>query len=50
MSKAEKLADINSIHRHAWDSAIQMGIVLHLEGEIVSFIVQGDNQFTLLDF
>ena len=50
MSEMEKLADINPIRRHAWDIAIQMGIVLYLEGEIVSFIIQGHNQFTLLNF
>ena len=46
----EKLADINPGHTHAWDIAIQMGIVLYPEGEMVSFIIQGHNQFTLLDF
>ena len=49
-SEMEKFADINPIRRHAWDIAIQMRIVLYLEGEIVSFIIQGHNQFTLLDF
>ena len=38
------------VHRHAWDIAIQMGTVLYPEGETVSFIIQGHNQFTLLDF
>ena len=38
MSETEKLADINPVHRHAWDIAIQMGIVLYLEGEIVSCV------------
>ena len=46
----EKLADISPVHRHAWDIAIQMGIVLYLEGEIISFIIQQHYQFTLLDF
>ena len=45
-----ELADISSVHRQAWDIAIQMGIVLHNEGEIVSFIIQGPYQFTLLEF
>ena len=36
-------------YRHAWAIAIQMGIVLYLEGEIISFIIQGHNQFTHLD-
>ena len=49
-SETEKLADINPVNRHAWDIAIQMGIVLYPEGEIVSFIIQGHNQFTLFDF
>ena len=49
-SETEKLVDINLVRRHAWDIAIQMGIVLYLEGEIVSFIIQGYDQFTLLDF
>ena len=40
---------MNAVHRHAWDIAIQMGIVLYLEGEIVSFIILGHNQFTLPD-
>ena len=31
-SKTEKLADINYVHRHAWDIDIQMGIVSYLEG------------------
>ena len=48
-SDTEKLADINPVHRHAWDIAIQMGIILYPEGEIVSFIIQEHNQFTLLD-
>ena len=49
-SETEKLADKNPVHRHAWDIAIQMEIVLYLEGEIVSLIIQGHNQFTFLDF
>ena len=35
---------------HAWEIAIQMRIVLYLDEEIVSFIIQGHNQFTLLNF
>ena len=42
-SETEKLSDI---YRHARKIAIQIGIVLHLEGEIVSFIIQGHNQVT----
>ena len=42
-SKMEKLADINPAHRYAWDIAIQVGIVLYPEGEIVSFIIQEQN-------
>ena len=49
-SETEKLADINPVHRHAWAIAIQMGIVLYFKGEIVSFIIQGNDQFTLIDF
>ena len=37
-SETDKLADINPVHGHARDIAIQMGIVLHPEGEIVSFM------------
>ena len=49
-SETEKLADINPVHRHAWDIAIQMGIILYPEGEIVSFIIEGHDQLTLLNF
>ena len=38
-SETKKLADINPVHRHAWDIDIQMGIILYPEGEIVSFII-----------
>ena len=47
-SETEKLADINPVHRHAWDIAIQMGIILYLEGEIVS--ITSLPWFTLLNF
>ena len=49
-SETEKLANINPVRRHAGNIAIQMGIVLYHEGVIVWFIIQGYNQFTLLDF
>ena len=42
-SETEKLADINLVHRHAWDIAIQMGTILYPEGEIVLFIIQEHN-------
>ena len=49
-SETEKLAETDPVHRHPRDIAIQMWIVFYLEGEIVSFIIQGNNKFTLLDF